>query len=155
MRLKQIRDDTRGAALVEATITMPIFLLLTFGIVQCGLLLWTQLGLQYAVDMAARCTSVNDAANNTSYPTSFCFSAPLPTPIDKSKIQSYAANNAWGIHPPASVFNVDLATDPTHTVCSAGIPGNKVSVTNYNFDLINYIFSVNLSATACYPTTLG
>ena len=143
-------DDTRGAALVEAALTMPLFLLLTFGIVPGGLLFWTWLGLQHAVDMAARCTSVNDAAINTGFTSSLCFSG---TSITKSTIQAYAADNAWGINIPSSNFTVHLAGDSPATTCSTGIPGNRVSVTNYNFDLINYIFKVKLSATACYPTT--
>ena len=63
MILKQIRDDTRGAALVEFTVTIPFFLLLTFGLIQAGLLLWTQAGLQHGVEEAARCASVNYSAN--------------------------------------------------------------------------------------------
>ena len=63
MILKQLRDDTRGAALVEFTVTVPFFLLLTFGLVQAGLLLWTQAGLQHGVEVATRCASVNYSAN--------------------------------------------------------------------------------------------
>ena len=50
MILKQLRDDTRGAVLVEFTVTVPFFLLLTFGLIQAGLLLWTQSGLQHGVE---------------------------------------------------------------------------------------------------------
>ena len=64
MKLKQMRDDTRGNALVEFTVTFPFFLALMFGLVQAGLLLYTQNGLQHGVEMAARCASVNYAANH-------------------------------------------------------------------------------------------
>ena len=152
MKLKQIRDDTRGGVIIEFTVTMGLFLLLTFGLVQAGLLLWAIVGLQHGVDMAARCASVNDAAIRTGHPTSLCFSPTIPTSVTKSTIQSYAAINSWGLKPPADIFVVDLATDTPATLCPNGLPGDRVSVSNYKFDLINYIFSLNLQARACYPT---
>ena len=48
--------------LVEFTVTLPLFLLLTFGMLQAGLLLYTQVGLQHGVEVAARCASVNYSA---------------------------------------------------------------------------------------------
>ena len=63
MKPKQIWDDTEGSALVEFTVTLPLFLLLTFGLLQAGLLLYTQAGLQHGVETAARCASVNYSAN--------------------------------------------------------------------------------------------
>jgi Flp pilus assembly protein TadG len=39
MKLKQLWEDTRGSSLVEFTVTLPLFLLLMFGLLQAGLLL--------------------------------------------------------------------------------------------------------------------
>src|SRR3974390_3433879 len=73
MILKLLRDDTRGATLVEFSVTIPFFLLLTFGLIQAGLLLWTQAGLQHGVEVATRCASVNYSANQ--------LGAPVSTPV--------------------------------------------------------------------------
>ena len=48
--------------IVENTITMWVFLLLTMGITQAGLIMWSAVGLEHGVEMAARCASVSDAA---------------------------------------------------------------------------------------------
>ena len=80
MKPKQIWDDTRGSALVEFTVTLPLFLLLMFGILQAGLLLYTQAGLQHGVEVAARCASVNYSANQIGLNQS-CFTVGgVPTP---------------------------------------------------------------------------
>ena len=50
MKPKQIWDDTRGATLLEFTVTLPFFLLLTFGLIQAAMLLYTQSGLQHGVE---------------------------------------------------------------------------------------------------------
>jgi uncharacterized membrane protein len=91
MNLKRICHDERGATLVEAAITMPLFLSLTFGVLQAGLLLWTQAGLQHGVDMAARCATVNDAAVKAGASTSLCFPGTAPGSVTKATIQNYAA----------------------------------------------------------------
>ena len=153
MKLWKIHDDTRGASLVEATVTIPLLLLLTFGLVQAGLLLWVYIGLQHGVDMAARCASVYDAAKYANWPSSLCLGTdPTKTALSTSSIASYAANNSLGINPPATTFTINLAS--AGTVCSNGIPGNQVSVSNYTpFDL-NYIFiDIKFNVRSCYPTT--
>ena len=48
--------------IVENTITMLVFVLLTMGITQAGLIMWSAVGLEHGVEMAARCASVSDAA---------------------------------------------------------------------------------------------
>jgi Flp pilus assembly protein TadG len=142
----------RGSVSVESALTMPLFLLLTFGLAQAGLLLWTQIGLQHGVEMAARCASINDAAINTNVSASLCFPGTAPASVTKSIIQSYAANNSWGVKPAASIFVVKTAAADNQQ-CSTGIYGDQVSVNNYQVDLINYIFSVSLNAQSCFPTT--
>jgi Flp pilus assembly protein TadG len=149
MNLKRICHDEHGATLVEATITMPLFLSLTFGVLQAGLLLWTQAGLQHGVDMAARCATVNDAAITAGASTSLCFRETAPGSVTKATIQNYAATNSWGINPAASIFVVKTYKDDAWQ-CS-GVNGNQVSV-SYTFNLINYMISLNLSAQSCYPT---
>ena len=60
--IRRIIRDEQGGAIVENTITMWVFLLLTLGITQAGLIMWSAVGLEHGVEMAARCASVSDAA---------------------------------------------------------------------------------------------
>jgi Flp pilus assembly protein TadG len=57
--------DQRGATAVEFALTAPAFFALLFGALQGGLMLWTQLGLQHAVERAARCAAVNTTVCGT------------------------------------------------------------------------------------------
>ena len=54
--------DEQGSVIVENTITMLVFVLLTMGITQAGLIMWSAVGLEHGVEVAARCASVSDAA---------------------------------------------------------------------------------------------
>jgi Flp pilus assembly protein TadG len=170
MKLKQIRDDTRGSALIEFTVTIPFFLVLTFGLVQVGLLLYTQNGLQHGVEVAARCASVNYSANQLNLNTS-CFTnpttgLPLPSNVANTDIQSYAAQNSWGIVPSSSSFTVACPTGvslgcgatPGTNNCGTSpylVPGYLVTVT-YSYNLINYIFKpLTLTATSCFPINVS
>ena len=60
--IRRIIRDEQGGAIVENTITMWVFLLLTLGITQAGLIMWSAVGLEHGAEMAARCASVSDAA---------------------------------------------------------------------------------------------
>jgi hypothetical protein len=112
--------------------------------------MWTWVGLQHGVEMAARCASVSDSAikaglNPATTPTS-CYDKNGSATINVAAIQSYAAGNSWGINPLPSIFNVSTS--------SASCPGAiLVSVSNYSFNLINYLLSVNLNAQSCYATS--
>ena len=77
-----------GATAVEFAMTAPVFFLILFGIIQGGLLLWTQLGLQHGAEMAARCAGVNKilCGNN-------------------GAITNFAAQQAYGLNPPASTLD--------------------------------------------------
>jgi Flp pilus assembly protein TadG len=61
-----LSTDDRGSSAVEFALTAPAFLALLFGALQGGLMLWTQLGLQQAVERAARCAAVNATLCGTS-----------------------------------------------------------------------------------------
>lgn len=117
--------DARGATAVEFALTAPVFLAMLFGTVELGLLLWTQLGLQHATEMAARCASVN---------SSTCGST--------ANIQSFAAQQAYGLNPPPSTFTV------SNPAC-----GNQVTAT-YTFGFVTTHFgapTIALNAQSCFP----
>jgi Flp pilus assembly protein TadG len=148
MKLIQIRDDTRGSALVEFTVTIPLFLLLMFGIAQAGLLLFTQSGLQHGVERAARCASVNYAANQIKL-TQSCFIvdgvAVAPKDVTDSTIKDYARQNSWGMGKSGFIFTVD---SPPAT---CGTNSGYVVTGKYSFVAMKYIFSGTLTAQSCFP----
>jgi Flp pilus assembly protein TadG len=122
---RAILADESGATAVEFALTAPIFIALLFGIIECGLALWTQFGLQYGTEAAARCASID---------TTTCSSA--------SAIASYAAGNALGLTVPASTFT---ATTPS---C-----GNLVQA-SYVYTFLTSYFGkprVTLTAQSCFP----
>ena len=124
---RTILADESGATAVEFALTAPIFIALLFGIIECGLALWTQFGLQYGTEAAARCATVDTAT---------CSSA--------STTASYAASNALGLTVPASTFT---ASTPS---C-----GNLVKA-SYIYTFLTPFFGtpkVTLKAQSCFPSS--
>jgi Flp pilus assembly protein TadG len=171
--LKLIRNDTRGSALIEFTVTFPLFLLLMFGLGQAGLLLFTYTGLQHGVERAARCASVNYSVIelNIQNPianaiTESCFgSAVAPGSVNAGTIRQYAAQSSWGIVPSSGSFTVGCPNSRTTgcdnnsatcgtTPAGTPIPGYAVSVSP-RINLISYIFSTRLTATSCFPINVS
>lgn len=136
--LRRIIENCRGATLVEAAIVLPVFVMIVFGIIATGLLMWTQLSLDYAVAVLARCAAINNAS---------CGSNGL--------IQTYAQQNKLPL-----IQNVTISF-PSPPSCGNG---NKQITASYNFasmvqpllpwlqPLVPYS-SLTLQATACYKTS--
>ena len=117
--------DRSGASLVETSVLMPLFATMIFGLVDIGQLFWTQTAMQHAVEMAARCATVN---------TTTCDTA--------THIQTYAGGQAYGLTLPSNTFT---ATTPA---C-----GNQVTG-SYTYSFVTGLLpvaSVSLSAKSCYP----
>jgi uncharacterized membrane protein len=126
MRKCALVADERGASAVEFAITAPLFFLILAIIIECGLLLWTQLGLQHGSEMAARCAGVNKTTCGT-----------------VSAIQTYAVQQTFGLSPPPETFTI------TPAAC-----GMLVSA-NYDFVFMTSYFGIpklGLTAQACFPT---
>ena len=125
MKLRSFLAHNGGATAVEFGLTAPVFFALMFGLINAGLMLWTQLGLQHATELAARCASVNK---------SLC--------SDAAAIKNYAASQVFGKVVPASVFT------PAQLSC-----GNSVSA-RFDFGLIGGYYGtqiLTLNASACFP----
>jgi Flp pilus assembly pilin Flp len=78
MMRKYARDllkDERGIAAVEMAILGPVFLALLFGVIQCGILVFAQASLHYAVQKGVRCAAV---MNDCPSPASYYFGSGLP-----------------------------------------------------------------------------
>src|SRR5207253_1508315 len=115
----------RGTTAIEFGLTAPVFLMMLIGAIEFGLVMWTQLGLQHASEMAARCASINSATCNS-----------------VSATQNYAVTQAFGLSPPPSTFSV------TTVAC-----GNQVTA-SYSFLFVASYFgapTLPLSAKACFP----
>lgn len=127
MKLATIWRDNRGTSALEFALTAPAFFLFIFGIIEFGLLFWTQIGLQHGAEMAARCASIN---------TALC-----PT-ANSSTITSYAAQQAFGLTLPAQTFTY-----------STPACGNQVSATYaFEFPQILNLSPLTLTAQACFPS---
>jgi Flp pilus assembly protein TadG len=130
MNPKGIYADTRGAVLVEAAITLPLFILMIFGLVELGLLMWTQAGLQHGAEMAARHATTLQVVNGTN--------------PSNSTIQNFAAAQSLGVNPPSATF--------TYT---PGATCNQVSA-SYPFNLFGGDYNLSttswtLTAQSCFP----
>ncbi|MGH6793681.1 MAG: TadE/TadG family type IV pilus assembly protein [Methylocella sp.] len=87
-------DDQRGVTAVEFALTLPLFLLLLFGVWQISFGLWAQVALQHGAEAAARCMSVTPPTN--------CGTI--------AGAQNFAAKNSYGLNPSPSIFTVSYPT---------------------------------------------
>jgi Flp pilus assembly protein TadG len=156
-----LRDDMRGGALIEFTVALPFFMLLMFGLIQAGLILWTQAGLQHGVEVATRCASVNYSANRLGAPVNAvpsCFGIAPNTPVTTRNIQDYALANSFGLVTDYSTFTVTLTAPVSATNCNLDSSGNPaypgyVITASQDYHLLSYIFSVTLKAGSYFPIT--
>jgi Flp pilus assembly protein TadG len=123
MRPAAILRDQAAASAVEFALTAPVFIMLVVGSIELSLALWTQIGLQHGVEMAARCASINPVACG-----------------DIAAIQSYAAQQSFGLDPPISTFTVTMP--PCGKQVSAAYPFPVVT---------SFIGSLTITAQACFP----
>jgi Flp pilus assembly protein TadG len=137
-RLAGLTKACDGTAAVEAAVALMPFLLLVFGLIEGGLLVWTQSNLQFAVEAAARCAAASAAGNTT-----VCG--------NPANIQSYAASQVVGLPVTAASFTVLQGA-----ASSCGGTGTQVSIVypySSNGFIVPALFSgaINLNATSCHP----
>jgi Flp pilus assembly protein TadG len=123
--LRRLIADAAGATAVEFGLTAPVFFAMMFGLIDGGMLLWTQLGLQHATEMAARCASINK---------NLC--------AGTTAVQSYASTQALGLSMDPSVF--------TFTQPSCGSQVNA----SFDFGVIGGYYGtpvITINAVACFP----
>jgi Flp pilus assembly protein TadG len=131
--LRRLGASNDGASAVEFALVAPILLTLLFGIFEFGRVLWTQGILDYAVEQAARCASID---------TTNCGSS--------GAIKSYASALTTPLNLNTSVFTATTAACGNQV--TASYPFNFIGT----FALIggNALFptSVTLTSSSCYPT---
>ncbi|WP_028346344.1 TadE/TadG family type IV pilus assembly protein [Bradyrhizobium murdochi] len=125
MKLTRLWRDNRGASALEFGLTAPVFFLFIFGVIELGLLLWTQIGLQHGAEMAARCATVD---------STLC--------SNPDAITSYAAQQTFGLVLPSQTFTYSTPD------C-----GNQVSASySFQFPAILNLSPLTLTAQACFPS---
>jgi Flp pilus assembly protein TadG len=124
MRLARFLRDRSGATAVEFAFTAPVFFMLVGGLIEVGILFFTQLALQHGAEAGARCGSID---------THNCATT--------SQIQAYAAAESFGLSVPASTFTVTSPQCGTQVVATNTVP------------MIFYFgrSSLTLTAQACFP----
>ena len=159
--IRRIIRDEQGSVIVENTITMLVFVLFTLGITQAGLIMWSAVGLEHGVEMAARCASVSDAAIDAGFVPSTAIPTLCPgwggtllpayttstkgATNNQSTVEAYAVSQSWGVGVPLRAFT----PPPGSGACAS--PSNQVS-SSYSETLMNYLFSPHLSPLSCYAT---
>ena len=115
--------DARGATAVEFAMLLPGFLVFVLGIGNCGMMLWTQLGIQHGVVEAARCATIN--------------------PSSCPDVPAYASQQAYDLNIPKTAFTL------SSTACGNQVTANyQFPFTTLMFPPMN----VTLTALSCYPT---
>jgi hypothetical protein len=117
--------EKSGATIVEFGLTAPLFIALLLGVIEIGVAVWTQFGLQYGSEAAARCASINPTDCGTS-----------------DQVAAYAASHAFGLSLSPSVFSLSTPG------C-----GNQVAA-NYTYRFYTLFFgspTVALTARSCFP----
>jgi Flp pilus assembly protein TadG len=114
-----------GTTAVEFALLAPALMLILFGAIEFGRLIWTQAALHFAVEEAARCASVTPSVCGTS-----------------AQVTAFAANAISPTNIAASAFTF---TTPT---C-----GHQVSASfAYQFVVTGlFPFTPTLTAQACFP----
>jgi Flp pilus assembly protein TadG len=125
VKITTLWRNEHGTSALEFALTAPVFFLFIFGIIEFGLLLWTQLGMQHGAEMATRCASVN------------------PTLCSGSNaIANYAAQQAFGLSLPSQTF--------THSTPACG---NQITASHvFEFPQILNLAPLTLTAQACFPS---
>lgn len=148
-RVSQAAGANDGATAVEFALVVPMFLMLVFGAIEFGRLLWTEQALQETAMAGVRCMAIAQTSN-ASENTGSCASSGAYSALNTT---SYIKNVAsgWGLSLTSS--NISLNTDVTSGGC-AGL--SQVTLTSTFNSVVPSLVHLNssgltLTASACYP----
>jgi Flp pilus assembly protein TadG len=137
-----LRRNARGSTSVEFAVVGLLLCLVTFGVVETGLLWWLKSGMQLTASLTARCGAIGYYYNTSNF---LCTST--------ATTQNYAVTTSQTWLFPNMITAADVTVNGKVTSCN-GFSGNffSVSLTSGFFSfpppLGNY---TTLSANACYP----
>jgi len=137
-----------GAAIIEFALVAPMFLMLVFGTIEYGRLLWTQQALQQTAIAGARCMAIAHGAIQSSP----CASAGS---YSATSTNSYIENIAsgWGL----SVQDSNITLDSTGADCggTSGLVEVKITI-SFTTPVPQIVLlsagAEPLTAIACYPS---
>jgi Flp pilus assembly protein TadG len=140
-------DWESGATAVEFALLVPMFLMLVYGAIEFGRVLWTEQALQETAFASARCMAIAQGTKpNRSCASSGSYSSSNTT----SYVQNVAAG--WGLSLPSS--GVSLSTSANCGGSSGGF--SQVTLTSTFNSVAPKLVKLNaggvtLTASACYP----
>ncbi len=103
---KRRSHGRRGNAFVESALVLWPFILLVFGLMQIGFIIWSNNTLAYAVDAGVRYASLNGARSST--------------PATEASIRQSVLENSTGLN--TTILTVNVVWTPSNR------PGNTVTV---------------------------
>jgi Flp pilus assembly protein TadG len=120
IRLRNLPRDRSGAAALEFALIVGVFLPLCLGILEAGLLLWTQGALQSTASLTARCAAI--ASPNCSA---------VPGAFNVPGVQQFAVTTAGNWVFPGIIANTTANFTPAPaTVCLSSVSYMKVTITS-------------------------
>jgi Flp pilus assembly protein TadG len=146
--LRPIEHGCAGTAAIEFAMLAPLFLVLLFGTIEFGRLLWTKQALQEAATAGARCMAIAQG----SIPNGSCVSGGS---YSSSQTQTYVQQQAgnWGISLPTA----DI-TPNNNATCGGTTGFSQVSIASTFSSvvpkLVDLSGAIALNASACYPNNL-
>jgi Flp pilus assembly protein TadG len=154
-RLRTLLTVDEGNAAVEFAFVVPMFLMLVFGVIEFGRVLWTEQALQETAIAGARCMALAQGSK----PNGSCTSSGS---YSSSATTSYVHNVAsgWGVTVPNSNNCGSPGTSgicPSTPATCGGTSGFSQVTLSYTFNspvatLIKMSSSgIALSTSACYP----
>jgi len=130
--LARLCADETGSNAVEFALVAPFLIGLLFGIFEFGRAVWTQGILDYAVEQASRCASVNATTCNTS-----------------TAIKSFAATQTAPLGLPSTVFSA--STPACGNLVSASYVFNFVGTMPLVSNTGLFPTTITLTSQSCYP----
>jgi len=144
--IRRWRRDNRGSTTVEFAVVGWLLCMVTFAIVETGLLWWLKSGMQLTASMTARCGAIGYTYNTANF---VC--------TNTSTTQNYAVTTAqaWLFPNMIVANNVTVAPVLSNDVRCNNLPGNffSVSIVSNFFQFLppplgNY---ASLTTKACFP----
>jgi Flp pilus assembly protein TadG len=145
---RELRRTRRAVAALEFALLSVPLMLLVFGVIEFGRLLWTQQALQMTASEAARCVGIlaNSCSSGGSYSSA----------NTTSYIETVASS--WGITLTSSNISPPVTRNSTNTACapSGGTPNVSEVTLTYTFQtmvpgLLTMLSSNVLTGHACSP----
>ncbi len=132
--MRRVLGDRAGVAALEFALVGSLFFLFILGIVEVGRGLWTMNALNYAVQQAARCASINTTA---------CGS--------QTNVRSFAVGVS-AVLVPSSTFSLNPSPVPGWAPTCSTTTNNMVTA-SYQMNLFIPFVSVRptLTAASCFP----